>query len=215
MRALQHIRRTLKGELGAAWLPFFLRCLLKKRAIFRKTHWAREESAESRFVKRLALASALFVELSKRVGESRAADVMEELLVPVGCAEQWHHLRSLPTTARTPMERLMAFNDLMDRRGAPRFNRREYIEQGGAVCHFIITRCLLADFFNEAGTPILTRAFCRVDREFFPEAFPEFDFHRDGSWENTIAYGRDLCEFVFELKGHRSTHETPYPGPGN
>jgi len=55
-------------------------------------------------------------------------------------------------------------------------------------------------FFTEVGTPELTKLFCDVDREFFPKAFPDFKFHRGSSWENTIAYGMDHCEFIFEKK---------------
>jgi hypothetical protein len=94
----------------------------------------------------------------------------------------------------------MAFNNLMDKKGAPQFNKREYVKQNNNICHFIITRCVFYDFFTEAGTPELTRLFCEVDREFFPGAFPDFRFYRDGSWENTIAYGKNQCEFVFERK---------------
>jgi len=99
------------------------------------------------------------------------------------------------------MERLMAFNNLMDQKGAPRFNKREYVKQDENICHFLITRCVFNDFFAETGTSELTKLFCEVDHRFFPEAFPDFRFHRGDSWENTIAYGKDHCEFVFEKKG--------------
>jgi hypothetical protein len=39
-----------------------------------------------------------------------------------------------------------------------------------------------------------------VDRVFYEKAFPELLFHRGDSWENTIAYGKDHCDFIFELK---------------
>ncbi len=39
-----------------------------------------------------------------------------------------------------------------------------------------------------------------LSKEFFPKAFPEFEFHRDSSWKNIIAYGKDRCESVFERK---------------
>ncbi len=37
-------------------------------------------------------------------------------------------------------------------------------------------------------SPELTKIFYEVDKEFFPKAFPEFKFHRNGSWENTIVW---------------------------
>jgi hypothetical protein len=101
---------------------------------------------------------------------------------------------------KEPMEQLMAFNDLMDRKGAPRFNKREYVKQDDDTCYFVIKRCVFKDFFTEAGTPDLAKIFCEVDREFFPKAFSDLKFHRGSSWENTIAYGREHCEFMFERK---------------
>jgi hypothetical protein len=59
------------------------------------------------------------------------------------------------------------------------------------------------DFFTEVGTPELTRLFCEVDREFFPRAFPDLRFYRGDSWENTIAYGKNQCEFIFETKQNK------------
>lgn len=125
---------------------------------------------------------------------------MEDLLVSIGCNEQWEHLKSVDVPEGAGMARLMGFNERMDRKGTPRFNKREYVKQDERICHFLITRCLFHDFFTEAGTPELTKVFCEVDRRFFPEAFPGFRFHRGDSWENTIAYGKDHCEFIFEKR---------------
>ena len=65
------------------------------------------------------------------------------------------------------MERLMAFNDLQDKIGVPRFDRREYIKQNDNICHFIITRCIFCNFFSEAGTPELTKIFCEKSAKIF------------------------------------------------
>lgn len=197
---LKIIRTVLKKEIGWSWFPFLIKCFFKKRSIFNKTHWAQEKTLESKFVKRLSLASAMFLELKEKYGKDKAFEIMKQLLINTGCNEQWNYLKSLELVNKTPMEKLMAFNDLMDKRGAPQFNKQEYIKQNESICHFIIKRCIFKDFFTEAGTPELTSLFCEVDRKFFPKAFPEFEFHRNGSWENTIAYGKSYCEFVFELK---------------
>jgi hypothetical protein len=50
------------------------------------------------------------------------------------------------------------------------------------------------------GNGIIKKLFFEVDRRFFTEAFPDLTFHRGNSWENTIADGKDNCEFVFEKK---------------
>ena len=201
-RELKNVVSVLSDVAGWKWPCVLAKSLVRKRKLFASTRWAHETGGESEFVKRFALASAVYLELADRIGKHDAFEAMRRILVPIGCGEQWGHVRSLRNPEAAPMGRLMAFHDLMDKVGAPQFNRRDYVEQRDDVCHFIITRCIFNDFFTEAGTPELTRLFCEVDREFFPRAFPEFDFHRGDSWENTIAFGKDHCEFIFERKGY-------------
>jgi len=203
MKEFNLIKSILSKEIGWIWPIFLLKCMIKKRSIFNKTHWIGKKNDETKFVKRLSLASAIYLELQNGFDKNKAFEIMREMLIPIGCNEQWNHLKSLNLKSKASMDKLMAFNDLMDEKGAPKFNRREYIRQDENICHFVIKRCIFKDFFTEAGTPELTKLFCEVDREFFPKAFPEFKFHRNGSWENTIAYGKDHCEFVFELKGRK------------
>lgn len=203
IRELKTVRDVLSDAIGWTWPFLVLKCMARRMAIFASTQWAGEKSGESDFVKRFSLASAIYLELVDRMGKQEAFDAMRRILVPVGCNEQWTHMRSLGNLAETPMGRLMAFHNLMDRKGAPQFNKREYVERSENVCHFAITRCVFHDFFTQAGTPELTKLFCEVDREFFPAAFPDLNFHRGNSWENTIAYGRESCTFIFEQPGHQ------------
>ena len=74
------------------------------------------------------------------------------------------------------------------------------IKQDDNILHYEVRNCIFARFYKETGTPELTQLFCEVDKEFFPKAFPGIKFHRGDSWENTIAYGKDHCEFIFEKK---------------
>ena len=200
LKEIQIIKSALSVCFGRSWPIVLLKALVRKNTVFTQTRWSKIRGPESEFVKRISVAPALYIELKERIGRDEAFEVMEELLVSIGCSEQWNHLNSLNLGGESQMVRLTAFNDLMDQKGAPRFNRREYAKQNENTSHFLITRCVFNDFFTEAGTPELTQLFCEVDRKFFPEAFPEFEFHRGDSWENTIAYGKDHCEFVFEKK---------------
>ena len=201
LKEIQIVNATFSASISWSWPFVLLKALARKNALFSQTRWSNTKDSETDFVKRISIAPALYNELGNRIGRDQAFQVMSELLVSIGCNEQWRHLNSIDTTDGTGMERLMAFNRLMDQKGAPRFNRREYVVQDEIICHFLITRCVFYDFFTETGTPELTKAFCEVDRAFFPEAFPNFRFHRGGSWENTIAYGKDHCEFLFEKRG--------------
>jgi len=200
LKEIQIIRSILSASIGWSWPVVLLKAMARKNAVFSRTRWSSTRGAESEFVKRISVAPALYVELGKRIGKDKAFEVMEELLVSIGCSEQWDHLNSMDVAEGAGMKRLMAFNRLMDQKGAPRFNKREHVKQDEDLCHFLITRCVFNDFFAEAGTPELTQLFCEVDRRFFPEAFPDLRFHRGDSWENTIACGKDHCEFVFEKK---------------
>jgi len=89
----------------------------------------------------------------------------------------------------------------MEQTAADRFNVREYLIVDETTCHYILKRCVAHDFFSEAGTPDLTRFFCQGDELLFTEAFPDLEFTRGDSWENTIAYRKDHCEYMLKLKG--------------
>lgn len=196
------LRKVLREELGIQWPMILLQAIGRQKALFSETHWANLGGAETTFVRRLALPAAVYAQIQglPRISEEKALNTVGKLIVDVGCREQWSHLKSLPTSEPSGMARLMAFHDLMDEMGAPRFNTRIYLEKSESRCDFLITRCVFMDFFREVNAPKLTRFFCEVDRQFFPEAFPDFIFHRGDSWNNTIAFGEPQCKFVFEKR---------------
>ena len=198
IKEIKTMKSVLSKEIGWSWPIFLIKCLVKKSFVFRNTTWRNKKGPETQFIKRLSFAATLYLKLKEKFNQEKANEIIREVLIPIGCAEQWEHLRSLKVPNREPMEQLMAFNDLMDKKGAPQFNKREYVKQSDNICYFVITRCVFNDFFTETGTPELTKLFCEVDREFFPKAFPDFKFHRGSSWENTISCRKDHCEFIFE-----------------
>ena len=198
---IQVVVSVLGKHMGWKMPGILARALTTRKMIFRNTHWYEEGGPEAAFVKRILLAPALTTALAETVGRDEALSILHEALLTVGCQEQAGHLKTLEKKGLSGMAYLMAFHDLMDEVGAPRFNERSYIEKSDDICHFVIRRCVFYDFFTETGVPELTRTFCEVDKAFFPAAFPDFTFHRAGSWENTIAYGKDRCEFVFEKAG--------------
>ena len=200
LEKLKIVILALYQEIGWGWPIFLLRCTRRSAGIFSKTHWSKSKGSESGFVRRLAFASAMYLELQKKPGEKRAFEIMDRILIQIVCNEQWQYYRSLNPASLSSMKLLMAFHNLMDEQGAPRFNTRKYIERGENKCHFVIERCIFHDFFAETGVPELAGLFCKVDQVFFPDAFPAFNFHRNGSWENTLACGHDRCEFVLELR---------------
>jgi hypothetical protein len=189
---------VLGAVYGPSWPLVLIRCQREAGRIFRASRWSRQPGPEAQFVQRLTLAAAIYQKLLQKFEKDEAFDIVKRIIVPIGTKEQFEHASKMTNDWKDEMARLEAFHDLMDVKGGPRFNTRIFLERTSRICHFQITRCVFFDFFSEIGLPELTKLFCEVDRVFFPAEFPKIKFHRNGSWENTIAYGKDHCEFVFE-----------------
>jgi hypothetical protein len=193
------VKSVLGKEIGRTWPLFLLKCFIGKNVPFKNSHWSKMKGAEAEFVKPLSLLAAAYTELQKKYGGEKALEIMKKLIIPLGCDETTALLKSLHMPPGKPLDLLIAYLGLVDTRGAGRFCKSE-MKYDKNVCRRIVERCLFHDFFSQTGMPELTGFFCQVDREFYTKAFPELRFHRNGSWENTIAYGKDHCEFVFENK---------------
>ncbi|MBM4270691.1 MAG: hypothetical protein FJ139_00830 [Deltaproteobacteria bacterium] len=194
------IQSVLGKELGRTWPWFLAECLIIKRKIFRNTHWAISPGEESEFVRRLAFVCAVYLKLQNKFGKEPAYTLTERISIPAALKELLNFLHKLSLPETDGMKHLTAFRQAFENEGAGKFCHRTYISHDNHTCHFIITRCVFYDFFNEAGTPELTRIFCEVDREFYLRAFPSLRFSRGDSWENTIACGRSHCDFIIERK---------------
>ena len=202
------IKNVLKKELGPARLFFMIKCSSLGKRLFKKSKWGKTGDAESDFLKPYAVAAALYIKLKKKTGREKALGIMRNIIVPVGCIQQNAMVAETDIPDNEPMKRLMAFNNLMDIKGASQFNERKYVKKEKNICHFKIKRCVYRDFFDSFGIPELTKLFCEVYKDFFIPAFPAFNVHRGSSWENTLAYGREECDFIFELK--KQNRETAF-----
>ena len=198
MEEFKIMKSLLSRELGWSWPLFLTGCWIRKRAIFRNTHWANLKTTESEFAKRLSISVAIYINLINKTGREKALEIIKSILVPVGVNEQLNILNSLEPSDNNGMERLLAFYDFMGKGGVGQFVKRKIVQKDSQTLHYEVRDCLFARFYGETATPELTKLFCEVDREFFPKAFPDFKFHRGSSFENTVAYGKDYCVFVFE-----------------
>jgi hypothetical protein len=192
--------RVLSKKFGWAWPKILINILKSKNELFKKTRWPKVKTEEAEFLKRLPLVAALYLELIRRSDKETAMNIMRSIIVPIGLNESMAGFRTLENHYTMPMEYLINYLDYIDEKGAGRFCNREYPKKNHRVCHRVVTRCPFHGFFSEAGTPELTQLFCEVDRVFYEKVFPELLFHRGDSWENTIAYGKNHCDFIFELK---------------
>ncbi len=187
-------------ELGLSLLPHLIKCQVEKKKIFGQTHWAKVTSVESTFAKRLSLSTAVYRDLLKSFDSTKALELMREILVPIGTEEQLHNLDRWGVSQKSGMDKLLAFYDAMGKDVIGQFVQRTFTEKNDNVLRFEVRNCFSNRFYEETGTPELTQLFCEVDIEFFSQAFPEFKFHRGDSLENTVAYGKDHCDFIFERK---------------
>ena len=190
--------RALSKEYGWKWLALFIRSLSRKSELLRNIRCSTAEEME--FIKRLPIVSAFYLELASISDAEEALDMMRCVIVPIGLNESMKGFRTLEDSYSTPMEHLVSYLDSVDGKGAGRFCHREYPKKNDRICHRVVTKCPFHGFFSEVGTPELTQLFCEVDRVFYEKAFPTLVFHRGDSWENTIAYGKDHCDFIFEPK---------------
>jgi hypothetical protein len=200
LREIRIMASVLSSEIGWSWPLLIVKCLLASRSILDETRWTGRIDEEARFAKRLCLSAALYRGLIERVGQQRAFEAMRRILVPIGCQEQLSNVPLLDPDRADPMERLWAFYEFMGTGGVGQFVDRNLVKKTNDVLHYEVRGCFFERFYRELGMPELTQLFCEVDTEFFPEAFPEFEFHRGSSLENTVAYAKDHCEFFFERK---------------
>lgn len=194
------IESVLSEEIGSSWTSFLDKCLIRSTVVFKDTHWAKEKRAESELAKRLSFGTATYLNLVEKLGKEKAFEIMRKILIPISISEQQQKLATLDLSDRRGMDRLMAFRESERKDGVGRFNQETFIKQSSDILHYQVTDCFYACFFQEAGTPELTKLLCESDREFYPKAFPDLEFHRGSSWENTIGCGKDHCEFIFEKK---------------
>ena len=79
--------------------------------VFKNTHWASTPGEESKFVKRMAIAPAIYLKLSERLGKEKAYEVMEQMFVAVSVEDLQSFLDTSGSYGKTAMERLLAFNE--------------------------------------------------------------------------------------------------------
>ena len=200
VREFSKISSCLRRELGWSWPFFLVKCLLDEKKIFNQTRWAGETGVEAAFARRLSISAAVFKRLAGRFGKDKTLEVMRKILVPIGIEEQLGNLDIWGVSGKNGMDKLLTFYDGMGKGGVGQFVQRTIIDKSDSVLHFQARNCFFDRFYRDAGTPELTQLFCEVDIEFFTRAFPDFRFYRGDSLENTVAYGREYCTFIFEKK---------------
>ena len=192
----------LSKEIGWTWPFFLIGCLFQRNALFQKTHWSQSSPLvdEAKYVKDLTIIPTIYLQLEKKIGREKATQVIDRILEVTGDALYQPALELAAASEQSGIARFMAFRSKMDLSQADRFNKKTYLNVDDRSCHYILTKCLPNELFTELGIPELTRTVCKGDEKFFRKAFPDLVFSRGDSWENTMAYGKDHCEYQLTVK---------------
>ncbi len=193
---LKIIVSVLSRALGWSMPSVLLKSLRRKSDVLRATSWAGMQTEEAKFARRVALSSALYLTLLERIPQEQAFELMRRMLVPIGVQEQLASIQNLKGS--TDWARLQAFYDFMGVGGVGQFVERTLVENNERKMHYEVRNCFFHRFYSQADTPELTQLFCEVDDAFFAVAFPGYRFHRGDSMQNTVAHGREHCDFIFE-----------------
>ena len=192
---------VLRRYAGPSWPIVLSKGLFGTRALVRQTRWGGERDEQAAFVRRLALFPALCLQLKPKIGTEQSMRALREMMVTIGVREVNGTLQSLPERPTDPMDRLLAFAEAAAQVAPNMWFPWTLVEQTPDRLHYRITGCFVHEFFTAIGTQELTPLFCAIDEEFFPSAFPELDFHRDGEITHTIGRGHPVCDFVLDRKG--------------
>lgn len=135
----------------------------------------------------VCIAIAMYRTLSSRLGEDRALDAVERVIVTSGLElmSGWvpedRSMTSLGTQVRLVM------GDA-ESRGVYGIDAMTSTATG---IGWDVTACRYAELTRRLGSPEVGRVFCAVDQPFVADALPDIDF----TCETTIARGDDRCRF--------------------
>jgi hypothetical protein len=157
---------------------------------------------DPRFPKELVDLAALpiwvYINLKKRIGATKAFEILRVALLTGGVAK-WnieYETVDKPRTFSTLCDEELRVN----RTGVTRWNTLEVVDRGDHRFEVRVTRCLYHELTTLVGVPELTPVVCQIDNAGFNSYLPdEVLFHRGGPGHR-IADGSKECRFVWERK---------------
>ena len=140
-------------------------------------------------------AIVLYTELRERVGQARALQITEEIVVEAACAFLHQTIGSLKRAdleALTP-ESVAAFS----REKASKFFNAtvEWQQLDSEAIRFHVVHCRFPPLCAEAGVPELAPVFCKGDARFFGTVEPDVELIRP----TMIATGGARCDFTLRF----------------
>ena len=183
----------LKNELPFPRL-FVLRCKL--------TVGRFKKSIDPRFPRELielvALPLWVYLNLKKKLGQTKAFEIMRVALLTAGVAKQ---SLLFDTVAKGRDFQTFAEQELaINKTGTTKWNTLEIVERTDRRFQIKITRCMYHEIAVAVGASELTPIVCQIDTAVFNSYLPDkMVFHR-GGLNRRIADGNSECHFIWELK---------------
>jgi hypothetical protein len=151
----------------------------------------------------------VYLNLKKRLGQSKAFEIVRVVLLAGGTAAQ-----NLQFDTVHKERNFRNFTDLEienNRTGLVRWNKMEIVQRTAHRFEVKITRCMFHEFAVSLGIPEMTPIVCQIDNAMFNSYLPdEMTFDRGGVGRR-IADGRRECNFVWEfrqtVRSHVGTHD--------
>jgi len=162
-----------------------------------------KKSIDPRFPSELVELAALplwvYIHLKKRIGQTKAFEVMRVAVLTGGVA-QWN--LAYETVARPrSFENLCDQELVVNKAGPTRWNTLEVVERSDRRFEVRVTRCFYHELTTAVGVPEITPVVCQIDNAGFNSYLPDrVLFHRGGP-RHRIADGAKECRFVWELQG--------------
>lgn len=173
---------------------FLLRCKLTLGQ-FKKTI---DRRFPAELVDLAALPTWVYLNLKKRIGQSRAFEIMRVALLTGGTAAQ-----NLQFDTVHKERNFLNFSELEienNRTGLVRWNKVEVVERSARRFEIKVTRCMFHEFAISVGIPEMTPVVCQIDNAMFNSYLPdEMTFDR-GLLGGRIADGKRECNFVWEWR---------------
>lgn len=145
-----------------------------------------------------ALPAWVYLGIKKRIGQSRAFEIMRVALLTSGTAAQ--NLQFDTVHRQRNFQNFMALEVENNRTGPIRCNTMEVVERSARRFEIRVTRCMFHEFATSVDIPEMTPIVCQIDNAMFNSYLPdEMSFDRGGTGRR-IADGRSECNFVWEIR---------------
>jgi hypothetical protein len=175
--------------------------IFRTNHVFNNTTWGKQNTAEAKYVKSIALFPAIYLQLKEKLDTPNALTVMNEIVIAISSDVDHATIKKHGLMKITdPFARWQKYRKELSAEGFGLFNKITDVEATQELMHYIVHRCIFHEFLTQAGAAEITHFICDYDRMAHEKLFPEYEFSRNGSWENTLGHGRDCCHYVWQVK---------------